>query len=66
LKSCAYVAAFCLTLALMRRRDRLNTIAIVIVIGLATSRHATRSTVIGVDMAGYSPTCFNTVSMMFG
>lgn len=31
LKSCAYVAAFCLTLALMRHRDRLKTIAIVIV-----------------------------------
>jgi O-antigen ligase len=31
LKSCAYVAAFGLTLALMRRRERLKTIAIVIV-----------------------------------
>ena len=31
LTSCAYVAAFCLTLALLRRRDRLKTIAIVIV-----------------------------------
>lgn len=31
LKSCAYVAAFCLTLALMRSRERLKTTAIVIV-----------------------------------
>ena len=33
LKSCAYAAAFCLTLALMRRRERLKTMAIVIVAG---------------------------------
>ena len=32
LKSCAYVAAFFLTLALMRSRERLKTIAIVIVV----------------------------------
>src|ERR1017187_503721 len=31
LKSCAYVAAFCLALALMRRRERMKTIAIVII-----------------------------------
>jgi hypothetical protein len=31
LKSCAYVAAFCLTLALTRSRERLQTMAIVIV-----------------------------------
>lgn len=33
LQSCAYVAAFCLTLALLRRRERLKTIAIVIITG---------------------------------
>ncbi|MBE0619353.1 MAG: O-antigen ligase family protein [Burkholderiales bacterium] len=32
LKSCAWVAAFCLTLALMHSRERLKTIAIVIVV----------------------------------